>query len=314
MWFGYNIPFEEIFVSDGAKSDVGNIQSIFDLNNKVAVQDPTYPVYVHSNVIAGRTELVQDKGQYSNLVYLPCVPENNFVPDVPKEKVNLLYLCYPNNPTGATITRAELQKFVDWARANKAIIIYDAAYSWFISDSELPRSIYEIEGATECAIEQQSFSKFAGFTGVRLGWLVVPKALITEDSEVGDVHKLWMRRQNTFFNGASNIAQAGGLAALSPDGTKACRELIDYYMENAKIIREGLEKTGLKCYGGEQAPYIWVEIGQDSWAYFDNLLEKFQIVCTPGAGFGPSGQGFVRFSPFGSRENTLEAIHRLQNA
>lgn len=302
----------EVFVSDGAKCDSANISSIFAGDSVVAVQDPAYPVYVDSNVIAGRTAGFK-AGRYEQLVYLPCTQENGFIPSPPSGKVDLIYLCSPNNPTGAVATRGQLAEFVEYARSNGAIIIFDAAYSFFIADNSLPRSIYEIPGAVECAIELSSFSKFAGFTGVRLGWSVVPKALKAEGCGEGGLNALWNRRQCTMFNGASNVAQAGGLAALSPEGRRECARTIGYYMENARVIREGLSSLGFKVYGGVNAPFAWVKTpGVGSWEFFDKLLSECRVVCTPGAGFGSCGEGFVRFSAFGRRENVQAAVESIK--
>ncbi|MEK6924066.1 MAG: LL-diaminopimelate aminotransferase [Candidatus Micrarchaeota archaeon] len=314
-WYGergVTVEGGEVFVSDGAKCDSANIASIFASDSVVAVQDPAYPVYVDSNVIAGRTASFKD-GRYEGLVYLPCTEENGFVPSPPSGKVDLIYLCSPNNPTGAVATREQLAEFVEYARANGAVIIFDAAYSFFITDSSLPRSIYEIPGAAECAIELSSFSKFAGFTGVRLGWSVVPKALKGDGCGDGGLNALWNRRQCTMFNGASNVAQAGGLAALSPEGREECGKTIEYYMENARVIREGLSSLGFKAYGGVNAPFAWVKTpGVGSWEFFDKLLNECRVVCTPGAGFGPCGEGFVRFSAFGRRENVQAAVASIR--
>lgn len=305
----------EIFVSDGAKPDAGNIQSIFGTENRVAFQDPAYPVYVDTNVIAGRSGEYDSKaGNYSGFVYMPCSQENNFIPVPPDEPVGLIYLCSPNNPTGAVASHRELKKFVDYARANRSVIIFDAAYAEYISDPELPRSIYEVEGARECAIEINSFSKFAGFTGVRLGWSIVPQALVVEDSEPGELNRLWFRRQTTFFNGASNISQKGGLAVLSEKGLAECRELIDFYMENARIIREGLNSLGLTVFGGVNAPYLWLKTpgGLSSWEFFDKLLHETGAVGTPGSGFGPSGEGYFRLSAFGHRGDIEKAVASIK--
>ncbi|MFO7952256.1 MAG: LL-diaminopimelate aminotransferase [Bacillota bacterium] len=312
---GVSLEANEVFVSDGAKPDAGNIQSIFSTDNRVAFQDPAYPVYVDTNVIAGRSgEFNSDAGNYFGFVYMPCSLENNFIPDPPDEHVDLIYLCSPNNPTGAVARHSELQKFVDYARKNRAVIIFDAAYAEYISDPLLPRSIYEIDGAKECAIEINSFSKFAGFTGVRLGWSVVPRDLLAEDSEPGEVNRLWFRRQTTFFNGASNISQRGGLAVLSAEGLQECRLLIDFYMENARIIREGLQSLGLKIYGGVNAPYLWLKTpnGLSSWDFFDKLLNETGVVGTPGSGFGPSGEGYFRLSAFGHRGNIEAAVQSIK--
>lgn len=306
----------EIFISDGAKSDSANIQSIFSLDNIIAIQDPSYPVYVDTNVIAGRTGAFNsEKGQYQKIIYLSCNEKNNFFPEIPNEKIDIIYLCFPNNPTGAVATKEQLKKFVDYARENKAIIIFDAAYSAFISNPELPKSIYEISGAKECAIEINSFSKIAGFTGIRLGWTIMPKELVCEDSNLEELNNLWNRRQTTFFNGASNIVQEGGLAALSDDGQKECKMLADYYMANAKEIRQGLELIGFKVFGGENAPYIWAKTfnKMDSWDFFNKMLNEANVVITPGVGFGPSGQGYFRLSAFGHKENITKAVESIKN-
>ena len=313
---GIVLDLTEIFISDGAKPDTANIQSIFGLENIVAVQDPSYPVYVDTNVIAGRTnEFNENKNQYDGIVYMPCNEENNFFPEIPDKKVDLIYLCFPNNPTGAVATKEQLKKFVDYARENKTIIIFDAAYSAFISDSNLPKSIYEIDGAKECSIEINSFSKIAGFTGIRLGWTIVPKDLITENSRPEELNFMWNRRQTTFFNGASNIAQEGGLAALTEQGQKECKILADYYITNAKIIKQGLEAIGLKVFGGDNAPYLWVQTPNkmDSWEFFDKLLKETCVVGTPGSGFGPSGQGYFRLSAFGHKKDIENAVESIKN-
>ena len=312
--YGVGLDADDVFISDGAKSDSANIQSIFGTDNVVAVQDPAYPVYVDSNVIGGRTGSGDD-GQYDGLVYMPCTEENNFFPALPDGKVDLIYLCSPNNPTGAVATISQLKTFVDYALANKAVIIFDAAYASFIKDTRLPRSIYEVEGAKECAIEINSFSKEAGFTGVRLGWTVVPKALNCEDSAPGQVNNLWLRRQTTMFNGASNIVQYGGLAVLSEAGQKECGELIDYYMANAKRIKECLEGMGITCYGGVNAPYVWMKTPNElsSWEFFDKLLNETHVVGTPGSGFGPSGEGYFRLSAFGHQADIEKAVESIQN-
>ena len=309
------LDLDEIFVSDGAKSDSGNIQTIFGTDNIVAVQDPAYPVYVDTNVMAGRTESYNTvTGQYAGIVYMACHEHNGFFPDLPSEKVDLIYLCSPNNPTGAVATREQLQRFVEYATANQAIIIFDAAYSAFITEPKLPHSIYEIPLAKQCAIEVNSFSKSAGFTGVRLGWAVIPKTLVAEDASAGKVNALWYRRQSTFFNGPSNVVQWAGAAALSPEGRSECQQVIDYYMQNARIIREGLTSLGIVCHGGENAPYIWAKTpnGMRSWDFFDLLLQKAHVITTPGSGFGPSGEGFIRLSAFGNRETTELAIERIK--
>ncbi len=306
---------DEFFISDGAKPDAGNIQSIFSADSLVAFQDPAYPVYVDSNVIAGRSGPYEPRrGDYSGFIYMPCREDKGFIPEPPVEKVDLIYLCSPNNPTGAVADHRQLKKFVDYAREYKAVLIFDAAYAEYINDPALPRSIFEIEGARECAIEINSFSKFAGFTGVRLGWTIVPKTLVVENSEAGELHSCWLRRQTTFFNGASNIAQRGGLAVLSPKGLQECRKIIDYYMENARLIKEGLRDHGLSVYSGENAPYLWVKTpgNLSSWEFFDKLLNETSVVGTPGAGFGPSGEGYFRLSAFGHRSHIEEALSNIK--
>ena len=310
---GVKLDPSEFFVSDGAKSDSANIQGIFSEDCVIAVQDPAYPVYVDSNVIAGRTGKATDAG-YEGLVYMPCTEENGFFPELPKGKVDVIYICSPNNPTGAVATKEQLKTFVDYANEHKAVILFDSAYAAFITDPDLPRSIYEIEGAETCAIEMNSFSKTAGFTGVRLAWTIVPKALVTEDSEAGKVHALWTRRQNTFFNGASNIVQAGGIAALSPKGREQTDAQVAFYLENARIINDGLKSLGITTYGGGNAPYVWLKTpgGLTSWEFFDKLLNECHVVGTPGSGFGPAGEGFFRLSAFGHRENVEKAVSSLK--
>ena len=312
---GAKIDVSEIFISDGAKPDSGNIQSIFGTENIVAVQDPAYPVYVDTNVMAGRTRSFNhEKGYYEGIFYMPCTEENNFFSDVPQKKVDLIYLCSPNNPTGAVASKKQLKSFVDYARKNKAVIIFDAAYCAFINDPQLPKSIYQVDGASECAIEINSYSKLAGFTGVRLGWAIVPMPLIAEDAQPGKINQLWNRRQSTFFNGASNIVQEGGIAALSEQGIEECQGLVDYYMNNARLIKTGLQAIGLKCFGGDNAPYIWLKTpgGLSSWAFFDKLLQQAHVVGTPGSGFGPSGEGYFRLSAFGHTEDIEKAIDSIK--
>ncbi|MBR6229394.1 MAG: LL-diaminopimelate aminotransferase [Eubacterium sp.] len=310
---GCDIAPDEIFISDGAKCDCSNIQEIFGTDNTIAVCDPVYPVYVDSNVMAGRTGEYDEAGErFHGVVYMPCGPENNFVPELPEgEAPDLIYLCFPNNPTGAVITKPELQKWVDYAKKNGSVILYDAAYEAFISEEGIPHSIYECEGAKECAIEFRSFSKTAGFTGLRLGFTVIPKALKPEGA---DLHGLWARRHGTKYNGAPYIIQRAGEAVYSEKGRAQIRQQIAHYMENAGIISEGLKEAGYEASGGVNAPYIWLKTpdGMTSWEFFDHLLEKANIVGTPGSGFGPHGEHFFRLTAFGSRENTLEAIDRIK--
>lgn len=305
----------EFFISDGAKPDSGNIQSIFSLDNVVAVQDPAYPVYVDSNVISGRTgEHVPEKGLYKGLLYMPCNEDNGFIPDPPDEKADMIYLCSPNNPTGAVATHSQLKRFVDYARTHKAVIIYDASYSEYIEDDALPKTIYEVDGAEQCAIEINSLSKFAGFTGVRLGWSVVPGALTVEDSTHDEVRQMWNRRQSTFFNGASNIVQEGALSVFTDQGLRESRELVEYYMGNARIIRSGMQSLGLTAFGGDNAPYIWLKTpnGMSSWEFFDKLLQETGVIGTPGVGFGPGGEGYFRLSAFGHREDIEAAVAAIK--
>ncbi len=313
---GLTIEADEIFVSDGAKSDTGNIGDIFSVDNRIAITDPSYPVYVDTNAMAGRAGEPNEQNVWSNLVYLPCNAENNFVPQLPTEKVDIIYLCYPNNPTGTTLTHEQLKVWVDYAKENKAIILFDAAYEAFITEDNVPHSIYEIEGATEVALEFRSFSKTAGFTGTRCGYTVVPKAVMaySENDEAVSVNKLWNRRHCTKFNGTSYVVQRAAEATYSTEGKKQVKALIDFYTENARIIREGLQKAGYTIFGGINAPYVWAKApeGMTSWEYFDYLLKEKNIVTTPGAGFGLSGEGYVRFSAFGSREATVEAMQRLE--
>ena len=309
---GVEIALDEIFVSDGAKSDSGNIGDIFSQDNKIAVCDPVYPVYVDTNVMAGRTgTFLEDEEKWSNVIYMPCTAENNFVPELPKETPDIIYLCYPNNPTGSTITKAQLQEWVDYANKVKAVIIYDAAYEAYISEEDVPHTIYECEGAKTCAIELRSFSKNAGFTGTRLGFTVIPKEL-----KQGDVmlNSLWARRHGTKFNGAPYIIQRAGEAVYSEAGKKQTAEQVAYYMNNAKTIREGLSEAGYKVSGGVNAPYVWLQVpeGMTSWEFFDYLLENANVVGTPGSGFGPSGEGFFRLTGFGTYENTVKAIERIK--
>ena len=309
---GCDIAPDEIFVSDGAKGDCGNIQEIFAKDCKVAVCDPVYPVYVDTNVMAGRTGTYDEKtGTWSDVIYMPCTAANHFAPELPKEVPDLIYLCFPNNPTGATITKEQLQVWVDYANKEGAVIIYDAAYEAYISEDDVPHSIYECEGARECAIEIHSFSKNAGFTGVRLGYTVIPK-----DLKAGNVqlHSLWARRHGTKYNGAPYIIQRAGEAVYTPEGQKQLKEQVAYYMKNAAAIRNGLAEAGYTVSGGVNAPYIWLQTPDHmtSWEFFDYLLEKANVVGTPGSGFGPSGEHFFRLTAFGSYENTVEAIQRIK--
>ena len=309
---GCDIAPDEIFISDGAKGDCGNIQEIFARDCKVAVCDPVYPVYVDTNVMAGRTGTYDEKtGTWSDVIYMPCTAENGFAPELPKTVPDLIYLCFPNNPTGATITKDQLQVWVDYANKEGAVIIYDAAYEAYISEENVPHSIYECEGARECAIEIHSFSKNAGFTGVRLGYTVIPK-----DLKAGNValHALWARRHGTKYNGAPYIIQKAGEAVYTPEGQAQLKEQVAYYMKNAQTIREGLAAAGYTVSGGVNAPYIWLRTPKDmtSWEFFDHLLEKANVVGTPGSGFGPSGEHYFRLTAFGSYENTVEAIERIK--
>jgi LL-diaminopimelate aminotransferase len=309
---GCDIGADEIFISDGAKCDSGNIQEIFSLDNRIAVCDPVYPVYVDSNVMAGRTgDYDSVTGTWSNVIYMPCTADNHFAPELPKETPDLIYLCFPNNPTGATITKAQLQEWVDYANRSGAVIIYDAAYEAYISESDVPHSIYECEGARTCAIELRSFSKNAGFTGVRLGFTVVPK-----DLKSGDValHSLWARRHGTKYNGAPYIVQRAGEAVYSEEGKAQLKEQVAYYMNNASYIYNGLKEAGFTVSGGVNSPYIWLKTpnGMTSWEFFDALLEQVNVVGTPGSGFGPSGEGYFRLTAFGTYENTVEAVDRIK--
>lgn len=309
-----DISADEIFVSDGAKSDSGNIQEIFSQDSRIAVCDPVYPVYVDSNAMAGRTGTYDaDTGLWSNVIYMPCDAANHFVPELPKETPDIIYLCYPNNPTGMTLNKAQLQEWVDYALRVGAVIIYDAAYEAYISEQEVPHTIYECEGAKGCAIELRSFSKNAGFTGTRLGFTVIPKELKSADGV--SLHTLWARRHGTKFNGAPYIVQAAGAAVYSDAGKQQTAQQIAYYMKNAQIIKEALAESGYTVYGGVNAPYIWLKTpdGMKSWDFFDYLLEKANVVGTPGSGFGPSGEGYFRLTAFGSYENTLQAVERIKN-
>lgn len=313
---GIEIGEDEVFVSDGAKCDTGNIQEIFSLDNIIAVTDPVYPVYVDSNVMAGRAGKLGSDGRYERIVYLPCTEANGLKPQLPKQKVDIIYLCFPNNPTGMTLTKAELKTWVDFAKSNHAIILFDAAYEAYIQETDIPHSIYEIEGAKEVAIEFRSFSKTAGFTGTRCAFTVVPKSVMAYDANNQPIalNKLWLRRQTTKFNGVSYPVQAAAAAIYTSEGKQQTKEIIGYYMANARIIRDGLQKLGFKIYGGVNAPYIWLKTPANltSWEFFDKLLNEIQIVGTPGSGFGPSGEGYFRLTAFGSRENTEAAMEKMK--
>ncbi len=309
---GCDIAEDEIFVSDGAKSDSANIQEIFSEKCRVAVCDPVYPVYVDSNVMAGRTGTWDEKsGLWSDVIYMPCTAENGFVPEFPKETPDLIYLCLPNNPTGTTLTKSQLQQWVDYANRIGAVIIYDGAYEAYISESDVARSVYECEGARGCAIELRSFSKNAGFTGVRLGFTVVPKDIRCGKTAL---NSLWARRHGTKFNGAPYIVQRAGEAVYSKDGKAQLKEQVAYYMNNARIIKDGLTEAGYRVFGGVNAPYIWLKTpeGMDSWSFFDYLLKEARVVGTPGVGFGPSGEGYFRLTAFGDQENTVRALDRIR--
>lgn len=312
---GLGIEADEVFISDGSKCDTGNILDVFGPGNRIAITDPVYPVYVDTNVMAGNTGEADENGAFDGLVYLPCTSDNDFVPAIPEEKVDLIYLCYPNNPTGTAATHEQLQAWVDYARANGAIILYDAAYEAFIQEDGIPHSIYEIEGARDCAIEFRSFSKIAGFTGVRCAYTVIPKSLegTLEDGSKQALHPLWSRRHSTKFNGASYPIQRGAAAIFSDSGKAQTRELIDHYMGNAALLREACEKAGLAVFGGVNAPYVWVACpeGIDSWGMFDKMLAQANVVVTPGAGFGAAGEGYFRISAFNSRENVEEVCRRI---
>ena len=315
---GIDIKKDEIFISDGAKCDCGNIVDIFSEDNKVAITDPVYPVYLDTNVMSGRSGKFDAKSnKYENIVYLPVTEENDFKPELPKEKVDMIYLCFPNNPTGTVLSKKELKKWVDYANKNNSIILYDSAYEAFITEENIPHSIYEIEGAKDVAIEFKSFSKNAGFTGVRCAYVVIPKELkgYSKDGKEYEINKLWNRRTCTKFNGVSYIVQRGAEATFSERGKKEIKENINYYMGNAKIIKQGLEEAGFKVYGGVNSPYVWLRVPENmsSWEFFDKLLEEVNIVGTPGSGFGPSGERYFRLTAFGTRENTIDAISRIKN-
>lgn len=313
---GIDMDADEIFVSDGAKSDTGNIGDILARGNRVAVTDPVYPVYVDTNVMGGRAGVLDTDGCWSNIIYLPVTAENGFVPALPSEVPDMIYLCYPNNPTGTTLTREQLKVWVDYARAHHSLILFDSAYETFIRQDDVPHSIYEIEGAKEVAIEFRSFSKTAGFTGVRCGYTVVPKALKGADSkgEMVSLNHLWNRRQCTKFNGASYISQCAAAAVYTPEGKQQTRETVDYYLRNAEVLRQGLLDAGFEVFGGTNAPYVWIKTPDEttSWEFFDILLDRCHVAGTPGSGFGPSGEGYIRLTAFNTYENTVEAIDRIK--
>ncbi|NOR74249.1 MAG: LL-diaminopimelate aminotransferase, partial [Draconibacterium sp.] len=314
---GINISADEIFVSDGSKCDTGNIQDIFGNDNKIAVCDPSYPVYVDTTVMSGKTGACQTNGHYDGIIYMPCTEENNFIPDFPGETPDLIFLCYPNNPTGTVATKEELKKWVDYATENKSIILYDAAYEAFITEEGIPHSIFEIEGAKKVAIEFRSFSKTAGFTGTRCAITVIPDELVAYD-EAGNPHSvkaLWNRRQSTKFNGVSYPVQKAAAATYTEEGKKEVAETISYYLENARIMRESMAAIGYDVVGGVNAPYIWVKTKDNatSWEFFDKVLTEANVVGTPGSGFGPAGEGYFRFSAFADRENVIEAMERIKN-
>lgn len=314
---GVDISADEIFISDGSKCDTGNIQEIFGYDNKIAIGDPVYPVYADTTVMAGKTGVCQPNGYYEGIIYMPCTAENHFIPELPTETPDLIFLCFPNNPTGAVASREELKKWVDYALENKSIILFDAAYEAFITDDSIPHSIYEIEGAKKVALEFRSLSKTAGFTGTRLAYTVIPSELVAYDKQ-GNPHqvsKLWNRRHTTKFNGVSYPVQKAAAAIFTEEGKKEVQAVIDYYMENAKIMKKSLAENGYEVFGGENAPYIWVKTknGMKSWEFFDKLLNEANVVGTPGSGFGPAGEGYFRFSAFADRENVLEAMERIKN-
>lgn len=314
---GLDIQNDEVFVSDGSKSDTGNIGDILSVKNKIAVTDPVYPVYIDTNAMAGRAGEYQQNGKWTNIVYIPCTSENKFVPELPTEKPDVIYLCYPNNPTGTTLKKDQLKVWVDYAIANKCLILFDAAYEAYITENDVPHSIYEIEGAKKVAIEFRSFSKTAGFTGTRCAYTIIPKDLeaYTEKGEIVSLNKLWNRRHTTKFNGVPYVIQRAAEAIYSEEGKKQVRETINYYMSNAKIIRESLLEMGFEIYGGVNAPYIWLKTpnNMSSWEFFDLLLTKVNVVGTPGVGFGPCGEGYFRLTAFGKKEDTLEAMSRLKS-
>lgn len=314
---GIDLTPSEVFISDGAKSDTGNIGELLSQDCNMGVTDPVYPVYVDSNIMSGRAGTIDAEGRCSRITYLPCTAENGFIPQLPEHRVELIYLCYPNNPTGTTLTHEQLKKWVDYALENDALIIFDAAYEAYIQENNVPHSIYEIEEARKVAIEIRSFSKTAGFTGVRCGYTIVPREVTatTADGRRIPLNPLWLRRQCTKFNGASYITQRGAAAIYTPEGQQQIRETIRYYMENARILRENLQQAGLEVYGGVNAPYIWLKTpdNMDSWKFFETLLQEVNLVSTPGVGFGPSGEGYLRLTAFGRREDCTEAMRRIRD-
>ena len=313
---GISLTPSEVFISDGAKSDTGNIGELLRWDNSMAITDPVYPVYVDSNIMCGRSGVLDKDGKWNNVTYLPCTAENDFIPDIPDHRVDLIYLCYPNNPTGTTLTHEQLKKWVDYALANDTLIVFDAAYEAYIREPNVPHSIYEIRGAKKVAIEIRSFSKTAGFTGVRCGYTVIPKEVTAAslDGKRIPLNPLWNRRQCTKFNGTSYITQRGAEAVYSTDGQKQVKEIIDYYMENARYMYNSLKEAGFKVYGGINAPYIWLKApdGMTSWKFFDQLLYEANVVGTPGVGFGPSGEGYLRLTAFGDKEDCMEAMYRIK--
>lgn len=314
---GIHLSPTEVFVNDGAKSDTGNIGDILRHDNSVGVTDPIYPVYIDSNVMGGRSGVLEENGRWSNITYMPCTAENDFVPEIPNKRVDIVYLCYPNNPTGTTLTKAQLKQWVDYALANDTLILFDAAYEAFIQEDNVPHSIYEIKGAKKCAIEFRSFSKTAGFTGMRCGYTIVPKEVTaaTLTGERVSLNKLWNRRQCTKFNGTSYITQRAAEAIYSPEGKKQIKETINYYLNNARTMKEGFEASGLKVYGGVNSPYLWLKTPDNigSWRFFEQMLYEANVVGTPGVGFGPSGEGYIRLTAFGNHEDCVEAMRRIKN-
>lgn len=313
---GISLETSEIFINDGAKTDSGNFGDILRHDNSIGVTDPIYPAYIDSNVSCGRAGILENDHRWSNVIYMPCSPENNFIPPIPKQRVDILYLCFPNNPTGTALNKNELKKWVNYALENDTIILFDAAYEAYIRQPDIPHSIYEIKGAKKVAIEFRSYSKTAGFTGIRCGYTVVPKE-VTASTLTGKripLNKLWFQRQCTKFNGASYISQRGAEAIYSQEGKQQVKEIIDFYMENARIMKDGLNSIGLQVYGGENAPYLWIKApkGLSSWKFFDKLLYEAQVVCTPGIGFGPSGEGYIRLTSFGDRDKCKEGIERIK--